>query len=221
MGGLAVLLAVGGAVLVGLGVRAQEPAPSAPSAGGLSQAAASSDPSGPSRPDPHRETQRDAKADAASEELTYSRPVRVKIPRIKVDSRLVELGLDSSGVMETPEPVEVAGWFKPSPPPGIPGATVLAGHVTWDQAPTVFFRLGELRPGDRIEVDRADGAMTVFQVTRIGTFPKDGFPTQAVYNQPERSELRLITCGGRYDEATHRYLSNIIVWARIVDIVHS
>jgi hypothetical protein len=65
-------------------------------------------------------------------------------------------------------------------------------------------------------VEREDRVNTIFKVTRIGSFPKDGFPTDAVYSQPAGSELRLITCGGEYDEASNRYLSNVIVWAKIV-----
>jgi LPXTG-site transpeptidase (sortase) family protein len=151
-------------------------------------------------------------------ELDYSRPVHLTIPRIGVSSSLVELGLDSAGRMETPEPVDVAGWFEPSPPPGVPGATVLAGHVTWNQEPMVFFRLGDLRRGDTIRVRRADGAVTTYAVTRVGTFDKEEFPTREVYDHPQQSELRLITCGGKYDEADHRYLGNVVVWARIVAV---
>lgn len=162
----------------------------------------------------------DRRVPAAVEELDYSAPVHISIPEIGVSSSLLELGLDSEGVMETPQPphVDRAGWFRPSPPPGVPGATVIAGHVTWNEKPVVFFELSELRPGDTVKVRRADGISTVFEVTRTGSFPKDGFPTDAVYNQPDRSELRLITCGGEYDEANNRYLSNVIVWARIVDV---
>lgn len=151
-------------------------------------------------------------------ELRYSPATRVRIPRIAVDSSLVDIGLDERGVMETPEPVDRAGWFTPSPPPGVPGATVLAGHVTWDQQPSVFYDLGRLGKGDRITVDRRDGQTATYRVYRTGSFPKQGFPTKQVYTQPPTSELRLITCGGTYDDASNRYLDNVIVWAKIVDV---
>ena len=94
---------------------------------------------------------------------------------------------------------------------------MLAGHVTWDQQPVVFYRLGELRQGDRIEVARKDGRTAVFEVTRLGEFPKTSFPTKAVYGQVDRPSLRLITCGGTYDEETNSYQANVIVWAALVD----
>ena len=223
----AVFLTVVGVVAVGLALRNQTPAPPQPSASPAAPASpstggtvddraapeASRRPAG--RPDGRNEGRRKA---AEVVELDYSRPVRISIPRIDTTSSLVELGLDERGVMETPEPVDKAGWFRPSPPPGIPGATVIAGHVNWNQAPMVFFKLGSLRPGDRVEVERADGVTTVFEVNRVDSFPKDRFPTAEVYDNPPRSELRLITCGGEYDESANRYLENIVVWAEIVGV---
>jgi hypothetical protein len=50
-------------------------------------------------------------------------------------------------------------------------------------------------------------------VTSVQTYPKDHFPTQAVYGATPDAELRLITCGGAFDAATSHYLSNIVVYA--------
>lgn len=214
---VAVVLAGLGVAAVAFGIAAQEPAPPSPPDG---RAAAPPSGAATAQPPTKGTPKPDHPAKSPVEELGYSPPVHISIPGIDTSSSLVELGLDSEGVMETPQPPDVdkAGWFRPSPPPGIPGATVISGHVTWNQEPEVFFGLGDLRKGDEVEVRRKDGVTTVFKVYRIGTFPKDGFPTDAVYDQPDRSELRLITCGGRYDDATNRYLSNVIVWAKIVDI---
>lgn len=204
-----------GIVALTIGLAGQEPAPPDPD-----DTTAGTAPQSPAPEDQRQEPNRSPDPQTTnSETLDYSEPVRIDIPTIDVSSSMVEIGLDSAGVMETPEPVDLAGWFAPSPPPGIPGATVIAGHVTWDQEPMVFFRLGDLRPGDRVDVQREDGTAVAYEVTRIGTFPKEGFPTKAVYDQPDRSELRLITCGGGYDEASSRYLANVIVWATIVDTV--
>ncbi len=154
-------------------------------------------------------------------ELGWSKPVAVAIPRIDVRSSLEDLGLDSAGVMTTPQDHERAGWFTPAPPPGLIGVAVIAGHVTWDGERSVFFDLDALRPGDRVEVERADGVTAVFEVTRLGRFPKEQFPTEAVYRPVGNASLRLITCGGGYDEVANRYLDNVIVWADMVDVERS
>jgi hypothetical protein len=62
-------------------------------------------------------------------------------------------------------------------------------------------------------VRRADGTLARFRVTAVQTYPKDHFPTQAVYGATPDAELRLITCGGAFDAATNHYLSNIVVYA--------
>jgi hypothetical protein len=147
--------------------------------------------------------------------LPESDPVAVSIPRIGVGSRLVDLGLDRSGTLEVPRDPATAGWFSEGAAPGALGPAVIAGHVTWNGVPAVFYRLGTLRHGDRVLVNRKDRRTAVFTVTRVARFSKSRFPTQAVYGEVDHAALRLITCGGTYDQARHRYLDNVVVFARL------
>jgi hypothetical protein len=146
--------------------------------------------------------------------LPASDPVAVSIPRIGVQSTLVDLGLEDDGTMEVPEPA-VAGWYSKGPKPGALGPAVIAGHVTWDRAPAVFYRLGSMRRGDRVTVTREDGKTAVFTVTRVDRFSKSRFPTKAVYGAIDHAGLRLITCGGTYDAAERTYLDNVVVFAKL------
>jgi LPXTG-site transpeptidase (sortase) family protein len=151
--------------------------------------------------------------------LPQSEPVTVSIPRIGVHSKLVKLGLDA-GEMEVPADAATAGWFTEAPTPGALGPAVIAGHVTWNRTRGVFYRLGKMRPGDQVTVDRKDGKTAVFTVSRVARFSKSRFPTEAVYGQIRYAGLRLITCGGSYDAATHEYEDNIVVFAKL-KAVHS
>jgi sortase (surface protein transpeptidase) len=81
--------------------------------------------------------------------------------------------------------------------------------------PAVFFRLGDLVPGDTIDVTRADRKVATFIVYRIAEYAKDAFPTMTVYGDTRDAELRLITCGGDYDPAGGSYLDNIVIYARL------
>ena len=96
--------------------------------------------------------------------LPFSPPLRLSIPSIDVATRLEYLELDDEGVMEVPVDPSRAGWFSPSPAPGVPGSSVIAGHVTWNREPAVFFDLGRLTPGDTIEVYWTDGTTAIFVV---------------------------------------------------------
>jgi LPXTG-site transpeptidase (sortase) family protein len=148
--------------------------------------------------------------------LPQSRPVRIEIPRIGVRSPLVALGLDSQGAMEVPQDPAVAGWYTLGPTPGALGPAVIAGHVSWNQVPGVFYRLATVRAGDRVRVSREDGTTATFVVTRVATFAKTRFPTRAVFGTTDRAALRLITCGGDYDATAHRFLRNVVAFAHLV-----
>jgi sortase (surface protein transpeptidase) len=140
-------------------------------------------------------------------------PTRVRMPAIDVDSSLVRLGVDDAGALVPPEDFAQAGWFTGSPAPGETGPAVIAGHVDSYEGPAVFFRLAELRKGDKVLVDRADGTTARFTVSSVDRYPKDRFPTDQVYGPTPRAELRLITCGGEFDRAARSYRDNVVVSA--------
>ncbi len=90
------------------------------------------------------------------------------------------------------------------------------GHVDSVQGGrSVFFNLGDLRPGDEILVTRFDGLIAVFAVDGVRAYPKDHFPTFLVYGDTDRASLRLITCGGRWNSAAHSFEDNIVVFASL------
>jgi hypothetical protein len=154
-------------------------------------------------------------------------PVRLKIPRIGVDTGLQRLGLEQDGTVAVPEGPhqwDMAGWYAggthPDDPkgtrPGDPGSAVILGHVdSRVDGPAVFFRLRELRRGDEIKVVRADGSTVRFAVDRTEQFPKSRFPTDDVYYPTGTPELRLVTCGGSFDATARHYRSNVIVFATL------
>jgi hypothetical protein len=80
----------------------------------------------------------------------------------------------------------------------------------------VFFRLGELSAGDRVSVTRADESIALFIVDEVHRYAKDDFPTQLVYSNLDHAGLRLLTCGGPFDEVSGHYRDNIVVFASLV-----
>jgi hypothetical protein len=52
-----------------------------------------------------------------------------------------------------------------------------------------------------------------FTVTAADRYPKDDFPTAAVYGPTPRAELRLVTCGGDFDRTRRSYTDNVVVTA--------
>ncbi len=156
---------------------------------------------------------------AAEQLRTASRPVRLTIPAIGVDTALTDVGLTEAGAIDVPEGRQInqAAWFDQSPTPGQFGASIIVGHVDTERGASVFFRLGGLRPGARITVNRRDGRRAVFEVDGLENYPDRSRiqPAQAYIGPVDRSELRLVTCAD-FNQRTGHYQGNVIVFAHLV-----
>lgn len=198
----AVVLVGAGLLVVGLSGHAPPPwtpppAPPASATGGKSTAAPAKPRHGP-------------------KPMSRSVPVSVSIPAIGVHARIISLGLDANGGVAVPPLSKpfLTSWFDRGPAPGQAGSAVLLGHV--DAAgvgPAVFYRLGDLAPGNTISITRQDGKTAIFRVTSVGLYSQNDFPSGRVYQDTQVPSLRLITCGGAFDWNTHLYLDRTIVWA--------
>ncbi|NIJ14407.1 hypothetical protein FHU38_004808 [Saccharomonospora amisosensis] len=152
--------------------------------------------------------------------LPRSEPAWLDVPAIDAHSSLVPLGLNPDRTVAVPpvhEPMQ-AGWYRYSPTPGERGPAVILGHVNGDGRDGIFVRLRELERGDEIRVGREDGTVARFTVKRMAQVPKDRFPTDDVYGDTAGPELRLITCGGPFDETAHSYRDNIIAFATFTGV---
>ncbi|MER5731508.1 class F sortase [Streptomyces sp. NPDC002138] len=195
------------AAAVGVRPEAPQAAPSAPAAqqpDQMSQQVPEQLPTSPPMPPP--------------EPLEHSSVQRVRIPSIKVDAPVMTVGLDAAGWIDAPPPQDpnLAGWYLNGISPGQQGSAVIVGHVDNAKGPAVFYGLGSVRKGNRIEVQRYDGRTAVFEVYGVEVFSKDDFPGARVYGDTGAPELRVITCGGSYSKA-RGYDGNVVVFARMVE----
>ncbi|MER6029745.1 class F sortase [Streptomyces sp. NPDC001851] len=148
--------------------------------------------------------------------LAPSPPLRIRIPAIRVNAPLMGLSLTPSGSLDVPPAREknLAGWYESGTMPGETGTAIVAGHVDNTEGPAVFYDLGALKRGARIEVDRRDGSVAVFTVDAVEVYEARDFPDDKVYGAAPRPELRVITCGGGYSKATG-YQGNVVVFAHL------
>ena len=222
-GAALVVLVGGGMSFVGVAMAAQRPAPAVPTeidgsitavaeVLGTSESWTETDTTDPRPP-------AEGSPELLPVTLPESMPVALDIPSIGVHSVLQHLGQTSEGALEAPAPgphYNEAAWYRYSPTPGSLGPAVLLGHVdSAAEGPSVFFRLGELEPGDRVSITRADDSIAVFVVDEVHRYAKDDFPTQLVYGDIDHAGLRIVTCGGAFDDTTGHYLDNIVVFASL------
>ncbi|SEK45235.1 class F sortase [Streptacidiphilus jiangxiensis] len=148
-------------------------------------------------------------------------PTAISIPAIGVQHALLSLGQNSDGTLQVPplSDVSAPGWDHNSPVPGQVGPAVVVGHIDGTTgAEGVFYSLGALRPGDTVSITRSDGTVAVFRIDGVNVYAKDAFPTLTVYGNTTNPQLRLITCGGRFDHATQHYLDNTVAYATLTGI---
>lgn len=150
--------------------------------------------------------------------LARSTPVAVDIPAIGVQSTVQQLGLNEDGTLAVPRAprYDEPAWYEGSPTPGSLGPSIISGHVdSAEDGPSVFYKLGDLEPGDEVAVTRADGRVALFVVEEVRRYPKDEFPTSLVYGDLDYAGLRLITCGGAFDRTSREYLDNVVAFASL------
>ncbi len=208
---VAVVLALAGAGLVIVAVarrRSPPPAPSASAAGSIGSPTTETAATVP------RSTRAGA-VPTTVPGLSFSAPTELTIPSLGVDSELVRLDRNADGSVQVPESFHVAGWYQHSVSPGQVGPSVFLGHVDSKSGPGIFYRLGSMRPGDKVAVKRSDGTVANFVITGVRQYPKTGFPTIDVYGNTPTPTIRLITCGGAFDSATGHYLSNIVAFGQL------
>jgi Sortase domain len=152
--------------------------------------------------------------------LDYSMPVHIDVPAIGVHADIMSLGLGPDNSLAVPplSQAKQAGWYDRSPAPGQNGASIIDAHV--DSALMkdyrgAFFTLGQARPGQEVDVVRADHSVAVFTIDSVQLALKTAFPDAIVYAPVPYPALRLITCGGGFDAKTHEYLGNTIVYAHL------
>jgi Sortase domain len=177
------------------------------------------------RPRPPRRQHRHVLVHKASTlQEPRSAPAQLALPSLGLSSWLGPArGLNADGTVDD---APLAGptwslpwWYDEGPSPGQSGSAVILGHV--DSALGqgnlgVFFRLGDLRAGQRVEVTLANHTTTQWVVTSVHLYSDAVFPDALVYARTGPPALRLVTCGGSFNWSTHEYESSLVVTARLV-----
>ncbi|HEX4789396.1 MAG TPA: class F sortase [Actinospica sp.] len=154
--------------------------------------------------------------------LGFSVPRHIAVPAAGIDADLIKVGMAADGGVGVPplDQAQKAAWYDGGPAPGQAGPAVIDAHV--DSRETrgfrgAFYNLGMVQPGQQIRVTRTDRTVAVFTVDSVQQAPKADFPTSRVYGSVSYAALRLITCGGDFDNAAGSYLDNTIVYAHMVE----
>lgn len=208
---LAITLAIVGSAVFLVGYRDRQRPPPTPPVAAAGRIAPRAEPTTTAAP----RLTRSASTTTTTIGIAPSPPVEITIPSIGVQSTIVNLGRNADGTVEVPSSFHVAGWYQYSVTPGQDGPSVYLGHVDSVSGPGIFYRLGDVHPGDHVLVKRQDGRTITFVVTGVRKYSKTAFPTLDVYANTPVPTIRLVTCGGAFDTSTRHYLSNIVAFGQL------
>ena len=96
--------------------------------------------------------------------------------------------------------------------PGQNGLSIISGHVTGRTSDGVFKNIGSLNKGDSFAIELGDGSTKNYKVIdRIQIKEADSANYLFSQNPKVKSQVNLITCGGKFNKSTNQYEDRIII----------
>lgn len=141
----------------------------------------------------------------------------ISIPKIDVFARVLSMGVTNKNQLRAPGNVYDAGWYNGSSLPGLPGASLIDGHVSSWSTHGVFYGLNKLAAGDEIQITKGDGQVLTYQVVKAEIKPSDkvDMASLLVSQDTAKPGLNLISCAGDVVPGTNEFDKRIIVYATL------
>lgn len=147
-------------------------------------------------------------------DLPMARPMRLNIPKIKVDAAVEYVGLAPDGTMGVPKSSDDVAWFEIGLQPGGVGSAVISGHYGWKNGKaSAFDNLYKLRKGDNLYIENDDGEVISFTVRESRRYDPKADASDVFSSSDGKSHLNLVTCEGVWDKASGSYSKRLVVFA--------
>lgn len=144
-------------------------------------------------------------------------PKYIDLPSIGARGYIQKVGITEKQEIGAPSNIHFAGWFSGSSVPGMPGLSIIDGHLDGRSQPGIFFDLIRLQPGDRFSVELGDSSIKTYAVLDISSVHISAALNVLFSQRPDvPSQLNLITCGGAFNDSSGEYEERIIVTAKLV-----
>ena len=141
-------------------------------------------------------------------------PVRIKVPSVGIDAKVVPVGTRADGAMATPGTLTDVAWYKDGTHPGQAGNAVFAGHVNNGLTTAgVFAPLSKVAIGDYITLADKEGKALVYKVSALDQYPADEAPAASIFTTTGPSHIVLITCDGDWVPAQKTFDKRLVITA--------
>lgn len=140
-------------------------------------------------------------------------PLRIQIPKIRVDASVEHVGLTAQGVVGVPKGPTTVAWFDLGPRPGEKGSSIISGHYGWtNNKPAVFDNLYKLRKGDKLYITDDKGLVTTFIVRESRRYDPKGDASNVFASLDGKPHLNLITCEGIWNKFSKSYSKRLVIF---------
>ena len=161
-------------------------------------------------------------AEIAEYVVAPDRPRYLSIEKLGiVKSRVLPMGVNAAGELDTPNNIFDVGWYEGSGKPGQGGTMIIDGHNGGPHVFGVFKSLPKLTSGDIIQVERGDGEMFRYAVVENKEVPladSNAYMTTAARSpEPGKESVTLISCTGEWSQQQDTYLSRQFTRAVLID----
>ena len=154
--------------------------------------------------------------------VSPDRPRYLTVDRLGIkNARILAMGVNTSGELDTPRNIFDVGWYEGSGKPGQGGTLIIDGHNGGPHVHGVFKDLPTLAKGDVIRVERGDGEMFEYEVVENVAVPlaeSNTYMSKASRSPEQGKEsVTLISCTGEWSQAQGTYLSRQFTRAILID----
>lgn len=161
-------------------------------------------------------------AEVAEYTVAPDRPRYLTIEKLGVaKSRILPMGVNTDGELNTPNNIFDVGWYEGSGKPGEGKTMMIDGHNGGPHVYGVFKNLPSLAEGDIIEIERGDGAKFKYRVVEnvaVDLNDSDGYMATAARSpEPGKESVTLISCTGEWSQSQGTYLSRQFTRAVLVE----
>ncbi len=140
-------------------------------------------------------------------------PVALSITAIKLNSKIIPIGLTAEGALDVPSgSTKNVGWYKDGAAPGEVGSAVLDAHVF-----AAFAHLDRLTAGSNIYITMQNGAKLHFKVYAVRTYKNADVPLNTLFNKVDGRYLNLITCAGKLTADRSTYDHRLVIYSKLVE----
>ncbi len=146
-----------------------------------------------------------------------SEPKYIALPTIGGGGYIEKVGVDQNNQIAVPTNIYLAGWYVEALKPSQSGLSIIDGHLDGYKHDGIFKNLAQLKIGDTFQVEKGDGSILNYKVKAVQSMSVADANTKLFVKDPAiKSQLNLITCGGKFDESKKQYDNRVVIVSELL-----